>query len=34
MRDKKAPDDDVPGDVLQLLGEDGLRVMITDQQHI
>jgi hypothetical protein len=28
MRDKKATgDDDVPGDVLQLLGEDGLRLM-------
>jgi hypothetical protein len=29
MRDKKATgDDDVPGDVLKLLGEDGLRLMI------
>jgi hypothetical protein len=28
MRDKKATgDDDVPGDVLKLLGEDGLRLM-------
>jgi hypothetical protein len=28
MRDKKATgDDDVPGDVLKLLGEDGLRIM-------
>jgi len=27
MRDKKATDDDVPGDVLILLGEDGLRIM-------
>jgi hypothetical protein len=28
MRDKKATgDDDVPGDVLNLLGEDGLRLM-------
>jgi hypothetical protein len=29
MRDKKATgDDDVPGNVLKLLGEDGLRIMI------
>jgi hypothetical protein len=29
MRDKKATgDDDVPGDVLKLLGEDALRIMI------
>jgi hypothetical protein len=28
MRDKKATgDDDVPGDVLKLLGDDGLRLM-------
>jgi hypothetical protein len=28
MRDKKATgDEDVPGDVLKLLGEDGLRLM-------
>jgi hypothetical protein len=27
MRGKKATDDDVPGDVLILLGEDGLRIM-------
>jgi hypothetical protein len=28
MRDKKAKgDDDVPGDVFKLLGEDGLRIM-------
>jgi len=30
-RDKKATDDEVPGDVLKLLGEDGLRIMT---QHI
>ena len=30
-REKKATDDDVPGDVLKLLGEDGLRIMT---QHI
>jgi hypothetical protein len=35
MRDKKATgDDDVPGDVLKLLGEDGLNLMTTDQQRI
>ena len=27
MRDKKETNDDVPGDVLILLGEDGLRIM-------
>jgi hypothetical protein len=27
MGDKKATGDDVPGDVLKLLGEDGLRLM-------
>jgi len=27
MRDKKATGDDVPGVVLKLLGEDGLRIM-------
>jgi hypothetical protein len=28
MRDKKATgDDDIPGDVLKLLGEDGLKLM-------
>jgi hypothetical protein len=35
MRDKKATgDDDIPGDVLKLLGEDGLRLMTDDQQHV
>ena len=35
MRDKKTiGDDDVPGDVLKLLGEDGLRLVTADQQHI
>jgi hypothetical protein len=28
MRDKKATGDDMPGDVLRLLGEDGLKLMI------
>jgi hypothetical protein len=28
MRDKKAAADDMPGDVLRLLGEDGLKLMI------
>jgi hypothetical protein len=28
MGDKKATGDDVPGDVLKLLGEDGLKLMI------
>jgi len=27
MRDKKSTGDDVAGDVLKLLGEDGLRIM-------
>ena len=35
MRVKKATgDDDVPGDVLGLLGEDVLRTDTADQQHI
>jgi hypothetical protein len=35
MRDKKATgDDDVPGDVLKLLGEGGLANDTADQQHI
>jgi hypothetical protein len=34
MRDKKAiGDDDVPGDVLKLFGEDGQNNDTTDQQH-
>jgi hypothetical protein len=36
MRDKKATrDDDVPGDILKLLGEDGLRIMtqLTNNIH-
>jgi len=28
MRDKKATGDDMPGDVLRLLGEDGLKLVI------
>ena len=32
MRDKKATGDDgVPADVLELLGEDGLRIVTTDK---
>jgi len=27
MEDKKARDDDIPGDVLKLLGEDGLTLL-------
>jgi hypothetical protein len=35
MRDKKAAgDDDVPGDVLNLLGEGGLTNDTADQQHV
>jgi hypothetical protein len=35
MRDNKATGDDhVPGDVLKLLGEDGLTNDTADQQHV
>ena len=35
MGDKKSTgDDDVPGVVHRVLGEDGLKLMIADQQHI
>jgi hypothetical protein len=34
VRDKKATgEDDVPGDVPNLLGEDGLKLMTPVQQH-